>query len=491
MNLYKTFRPQEAGNIDDMKLQGDYRLIKKDGRTGWNGLKLQSAVELYGHNLNENEGSVSIWFLSLEELCTTLKYNNFQEHNKFYYNYPIITDHKEKNDFKNAVFCINWDCGWYPQLCAKFFRGEIYPDGYAPTPKAIVTAGHCSFDKEEWYQLVFTWNKSENRYRIYINGVLIACSDIYTAGMEWEEAGSILYLGNPTLCISDITMYRDEITDTEVRELFDRECSVIHKGVQDELLQIYAGGGDMQPFCWQPGEGWRIELETPLKEEKDLDLFYVQGAVDSVHMTRDGLLIDTPDHLPKHANRAIDLDQMYLWTKKSFEGDLYVEFQFKSLRQGGLSLLMFQGSGMQREDFMQEYPLRTNGSMSTVHSEDVRNYHWEYYREMNDTRNDTASQVLLKNPWFRPLGYHCLKEPITRDEWHTLKLLQEGEKITCVIDNMVVLDLKDDGFGNNGPVLSAGHIAVRCMVRTKMLFKNLKVMNKPHFKVLCKSIQEA
>ena len=57
---------------------------------------------------------------------------------------------------------------------------------------------------------------------------------------------------------------------------------------------------------------------------------------------------------------------MYLWTKQSFEGDLYVEFDFKSIRPGGLALLMFQASGMQREDFMKEYPLRTNGSMSTV-----------------------------------------------------------------------------------------------------------------------------
>lgn len=77
-----------------------------------------------------------------------------------------------------------------------------------------------------------------------------------------------------------------------------------------------------------------------------------------------------------------------------------------------------------------------------------------------------------------------MENPITRNEWHTLKLLQRERHIQCVIDDRVVLDLEDDGFGNNGPVLSMGHLAIRCMVRTKILFKNLKVMNKRNFEVI-------
>ena len=190
-------------------MHGNYRLIKKDGRIGWNALEKQAVIELLDHNVNEPEGAVSVWFMSLEELCTTLRYDNFRMHNQFYDNYAIISDQREVCDHDNATFCINWNCGWYPQLSGKFFKGAIYPTGYAPVPKAIVTAGHCSFDKEEWYQLVFTWNKPENRYQIYINGILVAHSDTYTNGMEWEQAGERLYLGNPTFCISDIAFYQD------------------------------------------------------------------------------------------------------------------------------------------------------------------------------------------------------------------------------------------------------------------------------------------
>ena len=136
---------------------------------------------------NAIEGAVSVWFMSLEELCTTLRYDNFRMHNQFYDNYAIISDQREVCDHDNATFCINWNCGWYPQLSGKFFKGAIYPTGYAPVPKAIVTAGHCSFDKEEWYQLVFTWNKPENRYQIYINGILVAHSEYL---YKWNGMGT-------------------------------------------------------------------------------------------------------------------------------------------------------------------------------------------------------------------------------------------------------------------------------------------------------------
>ena len=483
MKVYKKFSPQGKEKNKKMQMHGNYRLIKKDGRIGWNALEKQAVIELLDHNVNEPEGAISVWFMSLEELCTTLRYDNFRMHNQFYDNYAIISDQREVCDHDNATFCINWNCGWYPQLSGKFFKGAIYPTGYAPVPKAIVTAGHCSFDKEEWYQLVFTWNKPENRYQIYINGILVAHSDTYTNGMEWEQAGERLYLGNPTFCISDIAFYQDELQSEEIKKLFKDECCQVKDYVQKELESVFADK-EKVPFQWEPDEDWETALELSLDKEEQREQFYVQGAVDSVYVTEEGFLIDTPNHVPKHDNFGQDLDQMYLWTKQSFEGDLYVEFDFKSIRPGGLALLMFQASGMQREDFMKEYPLRTNGSMSKVHSEDVRNYHWEFFREMNDTRNDVCSQVVLKNPWFRPLGFHCMETPLTRDEWHTLKLLQRGASIQCVIDDIIVLDLKDDGFGNNGPILSAGHLAIRCMVRTKMLFRNLKVMNRRNFEVI-------
>lgn len=76
---------------------------------------------------------------------------------------------------------------------------------------------------------------------------------------------------------------------------------------------------------------------------------------------------------------------MYLWTRDVFEGDLYLTAEFRIHQHGGLALWMLQAAGMQGEDFLSDYPLRSDGAMSTVITEDVRNYHWEFYREMVDS----------------------------------------------------------------------------------------------------------
>jgi hypothetical protein len=70
---------------------------------------------------------------------------------------------------------------------------------------------------------------------------------------------------------------------------------------------------------------------------------------------------------------------------------------------------------MHREDFMADYPRRRTGSMRMVFGENVRNYHWEYYRHMNDTRHDMASSGLIKQPWQWPLAYQCLDRTLALD----------------------------------------------------------------------------
>ena len=113
---------------------------------------------------------------------------------------------------------------------------------------------------------------------------------------------------------------------------------------------------------------------TPLTEEQ-IKEFYIQGHADSVKPDGhpEGLLIETPD-VPYGTPDAFP-KQVYIWSNKTFEGNIYVEFEWKTLKRGGLSLLMIQASGMTREDFMADYPKKTSGIMQTVHEENVRNYH--------------------------------------------------------------------------------------------------------------------
>jgi hypothetical protein len=113
--------------------------------------------------------------------------------------------------------------------------------------------------------------------------------------------------------------------------------------------------------------------------------------------------------------------------------------------------------------------------MNSVHAENVRNYHWEYYREMNDVRNDTGTAFSRKNPFAYRIGFGSAPAPFTINEWHKAQLVQIGGKIRGAIDGKILLEIDDNSRTNTGSILNYGHIAIRCMVHTKMVFRNLKV----------------
>ncbi|MEO7766654.1 MAG: hypothetical protein ABIS01_04480, partial [Ferruginibacter sp.] len=104
---------------------------------------------------------------------------------------------------------------------------------------------------------------------------------------------------------------------------------------------------------------------------------------------------------------------------------------------------MVQASGMNREDFMADYPLRTGGRMTTVYGEDVRNYHWEYYREMGDMRNDVENSALMKNPYLYPLSFGSLDEPVEKNKWQKLQFSQVGNKLVGAINGIVMVECTD------------------------------------------------
>jgi len=472
--VYEYLLQNDITKCDEIK--GDAKILSYDGRRGVITKSIHSYIKLGAHTINENEGTVSLWVMSMEDLDSMTQKENMKISNPYFNYYTLLCDIEDKQNFNESTFCFAYDNDWYPTLTAKCYKGRRVPDGYYPKIKAIVGVGHFSIYKHKWYNLVLSWNRDESRMKIYANGILLNQSDTVHK-MEFEKAGDILYTGNPTLAISDVCFYDKELSMDEICELFKKENKV-YPEIQEKLETMF-NGENIKKFDFVPDSEWIKKCDRKLNTKEDLDYFYVQGQKDAASLTDEGIYIETTqDKMPIHGAYSPDMDACYLWTKQFFEGDLYLEYEFKSLHKDGLSLLMVQASGMQREDFMEDYPLRTNGAMSTVCWEDVRNYDWEYYRYVSDVRNDTSSHVMLKNPWLKGMGYSCSKEQLKINEWHKLQFLQIGNHIIGAIDGKIVLDAYDDPFNNNGPVLSAGRIAIRCMVRTKLMVRNFKVFNR-------------
>ncbi len=119
--------------------------------------------------------------------------------------------------------------------------------------------------------------------------------------------------------------------------------------------------------------------------------------------------------------------------------------------------------------------------MQTVCWEDIRNYHWEFYREMLDTRNDVVSHAVIKNPWFCPVAFQVENRRWELDRWYRVTFLQENNRLRGAIDDVTVFDVSDSGLTNNGPVMRRGRVALRVMMRSDMTFRNLEISNRPNY----------
>ncbi|MHA4845041.1 DUF1961 family protein [Flavitalea antarctica] len=461
-----------------VKLDGPARLITVDGRTGLNITSIRTVLEMKAHTMKEKRGSVTMWVLSLEELATSFSYSGMAKSNPHWRYYPLLSDNPNPQNFDGASFKWVWYNGWHPNFIAMFGKERLYENAFNMPHKALISVSHFNIKPHTWYQYALTWDYEKDQYRMYVNGIEVGREDQYkTHRPHRDSINSSLYIGNPTFCYSDVNFYNHVLLPTEIQDRFKQTTTKFDQQLNDELLTTYAGKNP-KPFSFNPDGSWKNQLNLSFKKTTHLDSFYVQGNPVDVKITNEGLLIET---IEKEMTANLLDSQMYLWTRKPFEGDLYVEYEYQSLRYGGLSLLLTQASGMNREDFMADYPLRKSGRMTMIYGEDVRSYHWEYYREQADMRNDLDNSAFMKQPFNQALAFSSRNIPLSKNTWHKIQFLQTGKRIRGAIDGVLMFDVMDSGHNNNGPVYDFGRIAIRCMLRTKMLFRNLKVYNKIHY----------
>jgi hypothetical protein len=453
-------------------IDGPYRVLELHGRRGIHPLSIHTSIRLGDHPLAGPRGTVRLWFFGLEDLAASFIAPHMAMDNPHFCNYAFLSDCPTPRDYGNSSFFF----GWFRQneLRAQFFRGSIHREGFTLPQKAWVQAVPFNeFDMHRWYQVAFTWDDAAEEMRLYVNGVLVGVNDRFHLDFHRETPGETLFAGCPALCHGEVELF-DEVLDAgTIYDEYRRDATDYDPVIERRLRKMFEGVG-RDRFAFTPGDDWSLQLDLGLRDPADVDAFYLQGETGSVKpgAHADGLLVETPDVTFEPANRA---RQVYLWTERMFEGNLYVELDWQTLRPGGLALLMTQATGMSREDFMADYPRKTSGRMDTVHGENVRNYHWEFYRQMHDVRNDVATAFSRKNPFAFRNGFGSSAEPVEPARWYRLQYLQVGGSIRGAIDGEVLLEIEDGSRMNTGCVLTGGHVALRVMLHSRMLFRNLRV----------------
>ena len=477
-------------------LHGPFRVLEINGRRGLHALSLGSHLRIDRHTLNENAGSLTFWLCPLDDLAARANHENFRQFDPEHCTYTMLADRPGSKDNSGAAFKIAWDSGWNPQFYCSFVSGK-YSWCWNLPREAEFDSGFLILERESWYQIGCSWNRAESRYRLYVNGMLVATSDLFEAPLRHEPAGRSLYAGDPSWIQADFAFYAAEGPAEWFRCQFEADRRGVGDAADRRIVATF-GGRDLPRFEWKPDSGWKEKLNVSFREAAELEQFYIQGKQDAHRVTPEGLRVETYPHKIRYEDIQLrggrinlwemsrqpgtwsqfDNWQVYYWTKATFEGDLYVEYDFQPLADDGLSLLIVQAAGLHREDFMRDHPLRVSGSMHAIHQEDLRNYHWEYYREIADARQDVANSALFKNPWLHPLAFQCQRERCRKHVWHRLQFLQEGARLRGAIDGELLFDVVDNPFINQGPVLRNGHVAIRCMCQTKFLFRDLRIFSR-------------
>jgi len=453
---------------------GSSRMLDLKGRKGINPTSIHTVIKLGAHNLNDAKGTVVLWFFPLEDLGASFLADHMKMDNPHFSTYAFLSDFEVPRDVAQANFSFEWNR--FNEFRAKFFKGTVYPRlGFDPPQKAWVQAVPFNyFQKHRWYQLAVTWDDAVKSALLFVNGILIGTSDRFNKDFFRDKVGPSLYAGCPALCHGEVALYERVLGAQEIYKLYRDGAPDFDPAIERELKHKFEGT-ELEEFTFKPDAQWTkqldIDFQKPFEQIKD---FYIQGHAESVKPegSKEGLLIETPD-IPYGWDAYPQ--QVYIWSEKNFEGNIYVEFEWKALKPNGLALLMIHASGMTREDFMADYPRKTSGLMETVHGQNVRNYHWEFYREMNDVRNDVGTAFSRKNPFAYRIGFGSAPAPFATNEWHKAQIVQQDGKIRAAIDGKILLEIDDSSRTNTGSILNYGHIALRCMVHTKMVFRNLKV----------------
>lgn len=437
-------------------------------------------IELPRHPFSRTRGHLTLWICPVEELSQHPIIWRTGASNKVGHTIPLVTDEASTPETEAARFSVFWQPSWSHPFFVKFARGRFFPDMHDPEPRFFIEGWIATLRRHHWYRIDLAFDHERAYHALWLNGILAGRSNQQgRAPASFEQCGPRLFLRSPQIAYGSVELYPRPMPEELITDRYKAEAPAANHAPDEELTHALTGSANPRRFL-QPEEGnWTTVLNLDLCHQDQASRFHLQGCPDCLHWDPEGLRVLTPQETP-FAQDLIDdekpdLRQMYLWSEDVYEGDLYIAFDFMPLQHGGLVILIPRASGMQGEDFLTDYPPRVSGSMKLIHSSDVRLYHWEFFREMDDVRNDVPTHAIVKWPWERVLATGVSQLPFHFREWNRVEFLQRDEHFHGAVNGEVVIQGHDTPYAGSGPVLRHGRFAIRYMVRTDARLRNLVV----------------
>jgi hypothetical protein len=448
----------------NLTVEGPHRFAEMAGWRGFQPTSLRTKAKVATTAHRTDRGCLTFWFAPLEDMDFYSMPQRISDKSPGLGRFPLVSDTYPGREIEKMAFGIYWTMS-YPQFLGKFATGDIWSKldhGLAP----FVYAENLCLCRGCWYYVTLTWDKPGGALRLYVNGRKMGTSDIAS---EFSEASDALYVGNPMMLMRNLRIEEEIPDESTVVTRYHAERPKGNDRADEDIRQA-VDVLERPPLDISRDSSWREAFTCAFSKQADLDPWVFQTGDkyrEQIEMKigSEGLLIRTP--------AIIEVDsRMYLWSPRNFEGDQWIEYDFRPESKDGLALLAVCCRGPQREDLLDDR-LENSGSMGVILNRSV-NYHWEYFRRVEIMRRDVETQYVSKNPWHWHMHYGCIPK-LEVGQWHRLRFVKMGCRLHGSIDGRTVFDVKDDPLANNGSVLNFGRIGLRHMYNTAVRYRNLSV----------------
>lgn len=165
-----------------------------------------------------------------------------------------------------------------------------------------------------------------------------------------------------------------------------------------------------------------------------------------------------------------------LWCPEEFPSDIYIEWEFKPIKEPGLCILFFAAKGKNGEDLFDKNLQKRTGEYPLYHHGDINAFHVSYYRRKEPEERAFHTCNLRKSYGFYLVaqGGDPIPDADEVKEPYRLGLRKKGSEVLFSINNLEIFRFHDDGE-RYGQLLGGGKIGFRQLAPLIGEYANLKV----------------
>ncbi len=214
----------------------------------------------------------------------------------------------------------------------------------------------------------------------------------------------------------------------------------------------------------------KLIYENPLSCEEDIKDFVLEGKAQ----------ITFPEGKMRMEN-AMSANEgqkanYVLWCPVDFPSDVKIEWEFRPLREPGLSILFFAARGRNGEDLFDPRLQPRTGEYPLYHHGDMNAFHVSYFRRKEKDERAFHTCNLRKSYGFYLTVQGGDPIPNVEDVTAPYKIcvVKKGNVVVFSIEDLEIFRFMDDGV-TYGPLLGGGKIGFRQLAPMIGEYSNLKV----------------